>query len=120
MSSTTPAQRSLWWEERVRQEEKSLIKLVRACKKHASARVAAGEDDEAAQRRQKHRELARGLRQKEKELASERVATFKATGEVRELAAMVEKLDERLADPSVVNAHRHTGSGTAAALGQCK
>jgi hypothetical protein len=117
---TTPNQRSLWWDERVRQEEKSLVKLIRACKKHAKAKAergdggAGGLDD--AERRVRRHDLARRVHETEKQLTQERIARFKADAEVMELSAMVEKIDERLTDPVVLNAKKSSGGAVAGLL----
>jgi hypothetical protein len=61
--ATTPNQRSMWWDERVRQEERALAKLVKACKDHVRRKsgteggsTASGEP---SVRRERHRELAK-------------------------------------------------------------
>ncbi len=112
---TTPNQRSMWWEERVHQEEKSLVKLIKACK-HRARRASGGDAGPDAEQRARRHELARKMHATEKELASERVARFKADAEALELSAMVEKIDERLMDPAVVNAKKSSGAAVAASL----
>ena len=102
----------------MRQEEKSLVKLIRACKRHARAKASGGGDAgvEDTERRMRRHELARRVHETEKQLAFERIARFKADSEVMELSAMVEKIDERLTDPVVLNAKRSSGGGAAAVL----
>ena len=118
MAGVSPNQRVMWWEERVRQEEKSLLKLVKAVKRHASNRRAADADGGIAdaERRARRHELAKRVHATEKAVAAERIARFRADGEALELSAMVEKLDERMVDPVVLNARRAAGTDVSAAL----
>jgi hypothetical protein len=109
---TDPNNRVLWWEERIKQENKALVKLLKARRKE-EAREAVGGDKERAARR---KELASKVKTMEAALAEERVTRYRLESELKELEAVAKKADEHLTDPIVLNKQKNSGGAVAAAL----
>jgi hypothetical protein len=109
---TDPNNRVLWWEERIKQENKALVKLLKARRKE-EARDAVGGDKQRAARR---KELASKVKDMEAALAEERTTRFRLESELKELEAVAKKADEHLTDPVVLIKQKNAGGAVAAAL----
>ena len=107
-----PNSRVLWWEERIKQENKAMLKLVRARRKADEAEARSVDPEREARRR----ELAHRLKDTKHALAEERITRYKLESEVRELEAVAKKADEYMADPIVLAKAKNAGGAVAAAL----
>jgi hypothetical protein len=79
LQDISPNQRSKWWDERVRQENKALVQLLKSRRQRKEDVIAEVDPERAARRK----ELAKRLHKTESELAEERVALYKADSELR-------------------------------------
>lgn len=107
-----PNQRILWWQERIKQENKALVKTLREKRKVAAEAVLGSDPEKAVARR----ELAHRLKDTKAALAEERAARFRAENELRELEAVSKKAEEHLKDPVVVAKEKNSGFVMAATL----
>ena len=96
--SVDPNQRILWWQERIKQENKALVRSIKEQRRKEASDAKAADPEKYARRK----ELAHRLKQAETALNEERVARYKAESDVRELEAVAKKADDFLKDPIVL------------------